>query len=50
MYFKCILYKSLFSFSFFIYKNLISSFLRIVCTFFCVMFVAGEIYRIFILA
>jgi len=48
--FKCILYKSLFNFSFFLYRNLISSFSQIVCLFFCVTFVAGDVYVIFMLA
>jgi hypothetical protein len=32
--FRCILYKSLFSLSFFLYENLISSLSRIVCIYF----------------
>jgi len=48
--FRCILYRTLFSFYFFLYKNLILSLSRIVCIFSWVMFVAGDVYGIFILA
>jgi len=47
--FKCTLYNSLFNVSFLIHKNLIFSFRQRVFIFPWVIFVAGEVYDVFIL-
>ena len=48
--FKCILYRSLFSLCFSLYKNFISSFIRMKWIFFWITSIAGEVCGTFILA